>query len=101
MAALGLKATVYCSGCTRTRRLTAVLFGIGAIREEVQRGFVQLRCHAIGRRPDLPITNDGPVKCRLLGPAPVVDPSSDTAGRRLVLDAAANLRVVKTLQDAL
>jgi hypothetical protein len=29
----------------------------------------------IGGRPDLPITNDGPVECRLLGRAPEVDPS--------------------------
>jgi hypothetical protein len=78
-----------------------VLFGIGAFREKAQRGFMQPRCHAIGRRPDLPITNDGAVKRRLLGSAPVVDPCSDTARWRFVLDAAADLRIVKTLQDAL
>src|SRR5260370_4832852 len=61
------------------RRFGAVLFGIGAIREQAQRGLVQPRRDAIGRRPDLPITNDGPVECRLLGLAAEVDPRSDAA----------------------
>jgi hypothetical protein len=56
-----------------------VLFGIGAIREKAQRGLVHPRRNAIGCRPDLPITNDGAAKCRLLGPASEVDPSSDAA----------------------
>ena len=47
------------------RRFGAVLFGIGAIREKAQRGLVQLRRDAIGRKPDLQIINDGAVECRL------------------------------------
>jgi len=79
----------------------AVLFGIGAIREEAQRGLVQPRRDAIGGRPNLPITNDCAVKCRLLGSAAVGDPGSDTAGWWLVLYPAADFRLVKALQDAL
>jgi hypothetical protein len=45
--------------------------------------------------------DNGAVKCRLLGSAAVVDPGSDTARWRLVLNAAADFRVVKALQDAL
>ena len=41
-------------------RVGAVLFGIGAIREEAQRGLVHPRRDAIGGRPNLLITNDGP-----------------------------------------
>jgi hypothetical protein len=41
-------------------------FGIEAIGEEAQRGLVHPRRYT-GRRPDLPIPDDGPVKCRLLG----------------------------------
>ena len=41
------------------RRFSAVLFGIGAIREEAQRGFMHPRRDVIGRRPDLPILDDG------------------------------------------
>jgi hypothetical protein len=56
---------------------------------------------AIGRRPHLLITNNGPVECRLLGTAPKVHPGSDAAGRRFVLYTAADFRVVEGLQDAL
>src|SRR5258708_37136040 len=83
------------------RRFGAVLFGIGAIREKAQRGLVQPRRDAIGGRPNLPITNDGPVECRLLGAVAVVDPCSDAARRGLVLYPAPNLGVVEALQDAL
>jgi hypothetical protein len=41
-------------------RVGAVLFGIGAIREEAQRGLVYPRRYAIRGRPDLLISNDGP-----------------------------------------
>src|SRR5258708_8477501 len=81
------------------RRFGAVLFGIGAIREQAQRGLVQPRRDAIGRRPDLPITNDGPVECRLLGPTAVVDPCSYAASGRLGLYPAPDFRLVKTFQD--
>ena len=60
-------------------------FGIGAIREKAQRRLMQPRPDEIGRRPDLAITNDGPVKCRLLGPTAEIDPCTDATGRRLVL----------------
>jgi hypothetical protein len=76
-----------------------VRFGIGAIREKAQRRFMQPRPDEIGRRPDLPITDDGPVKSRLLGPAAVVDPCGDAASRRLVLDPATDLGFVEALQD--
>src|SRR5476651_895677 len=79
------------------RRFGAVLFGIGAIREQAQRGLVHPRCYAISGRPDLPITNDGSVECGLLGPTAVVDPCSDTASGRLVLYAAPDFRLVKAL----
>jgi hypothetical protein len=62
---------------------------------------MQPRPDKIGCRPDLPITDNGPVKCRLLCPATEVDPCGDAAGRRFVFYAAADLRVVKALQDAL
>jgi hypothetical protein len=78
----------------------AVRFGIGAIREEAQRRLMHPRRDAIGRRPDLPITNDGAVECRLLGSTAVVDPCSDTARWRLVLNAAPDLGIVETLQEA-
>src|SRR5580692_7537387 len=81
------------------RRFGVVLFGIGAIREQAQHGLVQPRRDAIGCRPDLPITNDGPVECRLLGGGRVVDPCSDAARWRLVLYPAPDFRVVKTPQD--
>src|SRR5260370_6096065 len=81
------------------RRFGAVLFGIGAIREEAQRGLVQPRRDAIGRRPDLPITNDGPVESRLLGLAAEVDPPCDAARWRLVLYPAADFVIVVALQD--
>jgi hypothetical protein len=81
------------------RRFGVVLFGIGATREEAQRGLVHPRRDAIGGRPDLLVTNDGPVESRLLGPAPKVDPCSDAARWRLVPDAATDLGVVKALQD--
>jgi hypothetical protein len=64
----------------------AVLFGMEAFREQAQRGLVQPSCHAIGCRPDLPITNDGLVECRLLGAAAEVNPGSDAAGWRFVLN---------------
>ena len=79
----------------------AVRFGIGAIREEAQRRLMHPRRDAIGRRPDLLITDDGPVKCRLLGTAPKVDPSRDAAGWRFVLYPAPDFRVVKALQKGL
>ena len=62
---------------------------------------MQPRRDAIGSRPHLPIANDGPVECRLLGPAAEVDPGSDAAGWRFVLNPAPDFRVVKALQDAL
>src|SRR5580693_238431 len=80
-------------------RRFGVLFGIGAIREEAHRGLVHPRCHAIGCRPDLPITDDGPVECRVLGPVAVVDPCSDAARWRLVLYPAPDLGFVEALQD--
>jgi hypothetical protein len=43
---------------------------------------VQPRRDAIGSRPHLPITNNGPVECRLLGAAAEVNPGSDAAGWR-------------------
>ena len=49
------------------------------------------RRDAVGRWPDLLVTNDGAVECRLLGPAAVVDPGSDAARWRLVLYAATDL----------
>jgi hypothetical protein len=55
-------------------------FGIGTIREQADCRFVHLRRNAIGRRPYFSITNNGRVKCRLLGSAaevyPAVMPSS-------------------------
>jgi hypothetical protein len=60
---------------------------------------VQPRRHAIGGRPNLPITNDGAVEGRLLGLTAVVDPCSDAARWGLVLDAATDFRVVKALQN--
>src|SRR5580704_12949817 len=83
------------------RCFCALLFGIGAIREQAQHGLVQPRRDAIGCRPDLPITNDGPVECRLLGPTAVVDLCSDATRWRLVLYPAPDFGVVKALQDAL
>jgi hypothetical protein len=56
---------------------------------------------AIGRGPDLLVTDDGTVKRRLLGSTAVVDPGSDAAGWWLVLYPAADFRRVKALQDAL
>jgi hypothetical protein len=70
-----------------------------AISEEAQRGLVQPRRDAICRRPDLPITNDGAVECRLLCPAAVVNPCSDAARWRLVLYPAPDFGLVKTFQD--
>jgi hypothetical protein len=60
---------------------------------------MQPRRDAIGCWPDLPITNNGPVERCLLGPAAIVDPCSDTAGRRLVLYPAPDFGIVETLQD--
>jgi hypothetical protein len=67
------------------RRFGIVLFGIGAIREKAQRRLVQPRRDAVGCWPHLPIINNGPVKCRLLGPAAEVFPRSDAARWRFVL----------------
>jgi hypothetical protein len=88
-------------GGLRRLRFGAVLFGIGAIREKPQRRFMHLCGDAIGRWPVLLVTDDGPVECRLLSTATEVDPSSDAAGWRFILDAALNLGVVKTLQEGL
>jgi hypothetical protein len=77
------------------RRFGVVLFGLRALREEAQRGLVQPRRDAIGGRPNLPITNDGPVECCLLGAVAVVDPCSDAARWRLVLYPAPYFRLVK------
>jgi hypothetical protein len=79
------------------RRFGAVLFGIRALREEAQRGLVHPRRDAIGRWPDLPITNNGAVECRLLGPTAVVDPCSDAASGRIVLYPAPDFGAVKAL----
>jgi hypothetical protein len=49
---------------------------------------MQPRRDAISGRPDLPITNDGAVECRLLGPA---------AELRLVLDPAPDFGFVEAL----
>jgi hypothetical protein len=57
------------------------------------------RRDAISCRPNLLITDDGPVKSRLLGPAAVVDPCGNAAGWRLVLYAATDFGVVEALQD--
>ena len=57
------------------------------------------RRDAIGRRPDFPITNDGAVECRLLGPAAVVDRGSDAARWRLILYPAPDFGFVEALQD--
>ena len=81
------------------RRFGAVFFGIGAIREEAQRGLVQPRRDTIRSRPHLPITNNGPVECRLLGTAPKVDPCSDATCWRLVLYPAPDFGVMEALQD--
>ena len=81
------------------RRFGAVRFGIRAIREEAQRGLMHPDSDAIGCRPDLLITNDGPVESRFLGPAAEVNPCGDAARRRVVLYPAADFRVVKALQD--
>jgi hypothetical protein len=93
-------ALIFGGLCRLLRRFGAVLFGIGAIREEAQRRLMHPRRDAIGCRSNLPITNNGPVECRFVGPAAEVDPCSDTARWWLVLDAAPDLRVVKTLYDA-
>ena len=81
------------------RRSTSVRFGIGAIRKEAQRGLMHPGRDAIGARPDLPITNDGPVKCRLLSPATEVDPCSDAASRWIVLQSAPDVGIIKALPD--
>jgi hypothetical protein len=80
-------------------RLVSVAFGIGTIREEAQRGLVHPRRNVIGRRPHLPITNNGPVECRLLGSTAEVDPCGDAASGWLVLYPAPDFRLVKALQD--
>ena len=80
-------------------RRFGVLFGIRAFREKTQRRFMQPRRDAIGRRPDLPITNDGPVECGLVGPAAEVDPGRDTACRRFVLYPVPDFGFVEALQD--
>jgi len=55
-------------------------------------------CDAIGCRPDLPITDDGPVERRFLGPVAEVDPRSNAAGWRFVLYPAPDFGFVKALQ---
>ena len=76
----------------------AVLFGIGAIREEAQCCLVHPGSDVV-RRPDLSIINDGPVECRLLCLTTKVDPCSDASRWRLVLNAATDLGIVEALQD--
>jgi len=70
----------------------AVLFGIGAIREEAQRGLMHPASDAIGCRPDLLITNNGAVKRRFFCPAAEVNPCGDTAGWWLVLECRSGSR---------
>src|SRR5258708_37325181 len=94
-------STALIFGGLRRLRFGAVHFGIGAFREEARRGFMHPRCHAIGCRTDLPITNDCAVKCRLLGSAAVGDPGSDTARWWLVLSPTADCRLVEVPHDAL
>jgi hypothetical protein len=62
---------------------------------------MQPRCAAIDCRPDLLITDDGPVERRFLGPAAEVDPSSDAAGWRFVLYRAPDFGFVKVPGRAL
>jgi len=83
--------SVVTAACLGTRPSACMVLSIGAIREEAQRGLVHPRRDAIGRRPNLLITNDGPVERRLLGPITVVDPCGDAAGWWFILDAAADL----------
>ena len=85
----------------RARGLIFVRFGIRAIGKEAQRCLMHPGSDAIGCRPDLLITNNGAVKCRLLGSAAEVDPRCDAASGWLVLYPAADFGVVKALQDAL
>jgi hypothetical protein len=56
-------STALISGGLR-RPFGAVLFGVGAIWEQAQRGFVHPRRNTIGRGPYLPIANDGAVEVR-------------------------------------
>jgi hypothetical protein len=60
---------------------------------------MQPRRNAISGRPDLLVTNDGAVECRLLGAAAEVDPGSDAAHWRLVLYPAPDFGFVEALQD--
>jgi len=62
------------------RRFGPVRFGIGAIREKAQCGLMHPRRDAVGGRPNLLVTDNGAVECRLLGLAAVVDPCGDAAG---------------------
>jgi hypothetical protein len=80
-------------------RSTAVRFGIRAIRKEAERCLMHPGRDTIGRRPDFPISHNGRVKRRLLGTATEFDPGSDAARWWLVLNAAANFRLVEALQD--
>jgi hypothetical protein len=61
---------------------------------------MQPRRDAIGDRPDRPITNDGPVECRLLALAAETNPRSDAARWRLVVYPAPDFGLVEALQDA-
>src|SRR3979490_949131 len=79
--------------CIRTVHFVEAPFP-WAFREKAQRGFMQPRRDAIGRGPDLPITNSGAVGCCLLGAAPEVYPGSDSARRRFVRYPAPDLGFV-------
>ena len=97
-----VSAALICGGIRRlVWRFGVVRFGIGGIREEAQRCLMHPRRDAIGRRPDLLITYNGPEECRFPGPAAEIDPCGDAAGWWFILDPAPDFRVVKTFQDGL
>jgi hypothetical protein len=69
--------------------------------EKTQCRLMHPRRDTIGRRPDLPITDDGAVERRFLGPAVEVDPCGDAACWWVILYPAQDFGVVEALQDAL
>jgi hypothetical protein len=75
--------------------------GIRALLDLEREGETRLWAKLSGRRPDLPVTDDGPLECRLLGLAAVVDPGGDATRWRLVLYPAPDFGIVEALQDAL